>query len=366
MGRWVVVGACAVTLLATCAGPPSSRGPASDGPPIAPPTAPVSDAGVGGELGDAGTPRGDAGSPSAPTTVGEVLATDDAPDSLALDAQNLYWVDRNPYCLDPTKPPCDLRIRALAKSGGAVRTLATVTAHSFALEVDAQFVYFAGVVGHEACGRPTCNPVWRLYRVAKQGGPVEELAGGLGTIDQLSVGGDAVYLAGAPDGQPWSAYGIVSVPKPGGPAQLLVPGQQTTDVLFADGHLYWSADDGVRRIGPNGSAAEQLFTVPRLFPGRLRLDGSTLDFLAQGSLMAAPASGGAPRLVRAGSASTPVSSFDVSRGELFFTQGGCVGRVLPDGSAHCIDQVAVDAREVRLDDGAVFCLEGRRIIRLPR
>jgi hypothetical protein len=116
-----------------------------------------------------------------------------APSDIALDADNLYWTD-----FGPTRNS-EKAIKSVAKAGGSVTTLATMSTEPTGIALDALFVYWT-TRGSPGVANGT------VMKVSKTGGEAKALATGQDRTNSIAVDEANVY---------WTTYGgtVMKAPK---------------------------------------------------------------------------------------------------------------------------------------------------------
>lgn len=184
---------------------------------------------------------------------------------LVSDEESLYWltsgiVDRSV-------------LYRVSKDGGTADELARFGKIAHSLRLDGEFVY-------ATIFRPSApEGAGEIARVAKQGGPVEVIADGLGSAFLVAVDDTHVYFAFL---EGTDRHAIARVPKTGGMPEILVhDADPVTQLAVDETHLYYTQGDAglVMRVEKAGGIPEQLAAgLPGA--GHLVLDDANLYFTA--------------------------------------------------------------------------------------
>jgi hypothetical protein len=156
----------------------------------------------------------------------------------------------------------DARVVATPVAGGSTTVLATLEAPAVSLAAAGEYVYFATDLG-------------AVGRVAKKGGAVEALATITGDIRGLDADDVAVYVAtGAAEETP---AGIIRVPLDGTEVKVLASGTEPCAMIRDGRRLFWTSV-GAAPAGPATLANGEV--------RRLSLDGGEVATVASGSFSA--------------------------------------------------------------------------------
>lgn len=157
----------------------------------------------------------------------------------------------------------DRRVLGTPVAGGATTTLGTLEAPAVTLSIFGNYVYFATNAG-------------KVARVAKAGGIVEPLATITGAIRGLQADDVAVYVAtGAAEETP---AGIVRVPLDGSAVKVLTAGGEPCAMIRDGRRLFWTS-----LTAPASTDATKLGKGEVL---RLSLDGGEVATVASGAFSA--------------------------------------------------------------------------------
>lgn len=159
------------------------------------------------------------------------------PAKLVLDDTHVYWVSVGTVDLVEEEVLSDGKIERVRKDGTGREALASALSAPLSIDIDDTHVYFSEA--GEAVGNPSAG----MRRVAKSGGSVQNINNDyIGAEIQLASS-DLVFYGGRVD---FSNTGIFRMPKTGGTVQTLALGEE----IFAgprvfDGQVYYVtyADD---------------------------------------------------------------------------------------------------------------------------
>ena len=154
-----------------------------------------------------------------------VLATAPLPWDMALDDTHVYWVTTTSTG----------SVQRIAKSGGAVQTLAANLDYPRSIFVDGSHVYYG------VDGSLTGSPAGAVYRVVKSGGPSVPLVADGGRHQGIVADATHVY---------WTEFDkdlVRRVPLAGGSVEDFSTTAKRPAQIAVDGsHVYWATFDGGR------------------------------------------------------------------------------------------------------------------------
>jgi len=193
---------------------------------------------------------------------------------------------------------------SMPKDGGAPVTVATALITPVMLASDAQFIYWVslGTISGEDFLSDGA-----VRRVAKAGGAVQTLVGGLSFPLALAVSNNTVYYGETGIAAGNTSFGLRRVPAEGGTVVKLFDGGPVTSIAADAANAYFivfrlgTGLVDVDRISLAGGAPAPLVTNLDFADG-LTLQGGTLYYAAEvnemTSVQAVPAAGGSPRTVK--------------------------------------------------------------------
>lgn len=253
---------------------------------------------------------------------------------IAVDDTTIYWV--RGHGMTPGGA-----VSAMAKAGGTVREIVPNQADAHLITVDATHLYWANGGGYDGGGG---TGKAEIRRMLKHGGPVETLTEISGVVS-MHLGEDGLYVL-ASQGPPGGTGIVARVPKSGGAITVLASsGPNPADLDLDDTHAYWTVRGELEMPPPvlckSSTPCPVATTAPIVRHGELRRvarSGGAFEVLARdldhvGSLILGArsilfsANNELFELPKAGGAKvsrgTGVSSrFAVSQGEAFGVSGG--------------------------------------------
>jgi hypothetical protein len=183
-------------------------------------------------------------------------------------------------------------LRRQDKNGGQPTTVTQSTGATFSCVVlDSEYMYW--VQGNA------------VFRASKKGGAPAAVGGGLAGANCVAVDEKSAYVSLAGTDAKQHADGmIVSVPKNGGPAKVLVKDVHApADVQIDATDTYWIDGDKVMKAPKTGGATTQLAQAPGPI-GDIVLDDASVYFTVPG----ASGDGSVGRVAKAGGALTILAS----------------------------------------------------------
>lgn len=215
-----------------------------------------------------------------------LLASSPSPNSLTIDATNVYWTDDGPD---------GGSVLSIPKHGGTVTTLAGDLPDPGAISVQGSAVYWANVgAGGQPCDAG-CAP--SVASVATAGGAVSTLytAPTSSFPDGIVAHGASVYLSTS-DGR------IVDIPDDGGAAKLLRYEVTSNQGIAADDtYVYWVDTAGnVMRIPLGGGTPTVLAYSQQASSIAVDATGVYWTNSGDGTVMTVPVSGGTPATLVSG------------------------------------------------------------------
>ncbi len=278
-----------------------------------------------------------------------VMAKDESPTAIAVDASHVYWAVAGNDCKSGF-------IRRMPKAGGPVVTLAADQPNPRALAVDQHRVYF-----YNACGSGL------LRDVPKQGGPVFDYPIAVSDSGRaMAVGSQDVYF---------SDYGLLRIPKGGG-KQVHVDSKAFVYAVAADASgAYWMGPAGgagnyaVLAHQP-GEVGATVLTNPSSIGNALAIDGESIFFAASPGIRRIPKTGGAASTV----VPAKVWRLAVDEASVYWTDGFTGGAYTVNkapkagGTATVIASGAGGYVDIAVDDRCVYWadLYGGEIVRAPK
>jgi hypothetical protein len=244
--------------------------------------------------------------------------------SVAVDDTDVYWTSAMQGATAKTN-----LLRRQDKNGGQPTTVTQSAGSTFSCVVlDSEYMYW--VQGSA------------VFRASKKGGPPAAVGGGLGGANCVAVDEKSAYVSLAGTDSKQHADGmIVSVPKSGGPAKVLVKDVHApADVQIDATDAYWIDGDKVMKVAKTGGAATQLAQAPGAI-GDIVLDDSSVYFTVPGtngggSVGRVAKAGGAPAIL-ASNQPTPAGIM-VDDHAIYWTCAGTDAAQHHDGSVSKVDK----------------------------
>jgi sugar lactone lactonase YvrE len=166
----------------------------------------------GGAAGGGASGAGASGSAGAPPVL--LASGQNGPEYPLVDATHVYWTNVG-------------SVARVAKTGGAVETLATVGVNNEGCALDSTHIYFADGAGHA------------IYQLPKSGGTAVLRAASQSFPQTVALDATHVYWASEGDGA------IRRVPKSGGAVENLATGQANAYAIALHGsELFWTRTTG--------------------------------------------------------------------------------------------------------------------------
>jgi hypothetical protein len=207
-------------------------------------------------------------------------------------------------------------IFSIPKGGGALTTVASALLTPGAFATDAQFIYWMSLgtfAGEDILSDGA------VRRVAKTGGAVQTLAGGLSLPLGLTVAGGSVYYGESGIAAGNTSSGLRRVPVDGGTITKLFDGLPVGPIAVDAVNAYFA----VFRLGtglidilrlPLGGGTSSVLAADFDFADGLVIQGNNLYFTAglneTGSIQAITLPGGSPRVIREVETKVPRLAFD--------------------------------------------------------
>jgi len=202
------------------------------------------------------------------------------------DATNVYWVDGGTNTGVVYNKDGDLK--AVAKSGSSVLTLATGLDGPDSVAVDADSVYWLET-GDYVSGSWNTNS-GAINKVPKGGGTVTPLVTSHSFgYASIAVDGSSLYWAGYADGT------VSSIGKAGGTVTQLTSGSYPTSMVVDAVNIYWvnNGDGSIHKMSKSGSADTILASGPSWATGPLAVDATNVYWFESGAtLQTIPIAGG--------------------------------------------------------------------------
>ncbi|HEY1696800.1 MAG TPA: hypothetical protein VGG39_31785 [Polyangiaceae bacterium] len=282
-----------------------------------------------------------------------------APNAVALDKTNVYWVDE-----------IDGDVARAPKRGGTVMTVYGGTGQAFgansSIAIDDTDVYWTSQIDKTSSltrqdkngGKPTvvtsstiavieCVAIddaamyWVLgggiVKESKKGGAPQALGGGFKGADCIAVDGDHVYwsLSGTPEKQ-FADGGIVEALKTGANQRLLVKGADHAANVKADGQaVYWQSGPKVFKSDKAKGEAVKLAEASGPVAD-IAIDDRFVYFLTPDALARVPKEGGRGETLVDGLKAP--SSVAVDATGVYFTTKGTEAAKWRDGTLQRVDK----------------------------
>jgi hypothetical protein len=222
--------------------------------------------------------------PKAPTQAPRALTSRARGEgAIAIDADNVYWIDRGTEVPDPAQKGG--KVSRVPKAGGLPKELTGNLGWPKGLVMDADALYWAGFVEG------------KIFKLDKRGATLTVLTEGQTSPRDLAIDATDVFFVTTP-GE------VKRVPKSGGPAVTLAHDQRRVTHIAVDGeHVFWlsGAVDGqtegeVTRASKDGSHPVALAHGIRE-PGALAIDDTDVYWIdrAQGLVQRIGKDGGTVR-----------------------------------------------------------------------
>jgi hypothetical protein len=267
-----------------------------------------------------------------------------------MDADRLYWASPGSDCEHGS-------IRSVSKAGGAVTTLAVDEPNPRALGVDDARVYF-----YDSCG------TGRIASVAKTGGAVQELPVAMKPEDArvLAVFAGDLYFNG---------YGLLRMPKDGGPLEVIDESTFVLAVATDKKGIFWAgvqmgtSDDVILALDAGASAPRVVADVNDVRYG-LALDAKYVYFNSGDFVKRVPRAGGSVQTLAAANA----WKLAVDDTHVYWTEGvfgaDCAIKKAPKSGGESIVVATCTGAyvDIAVDERCVYWanLYGSNVVRAPK
>jgi hypothetical protein len=223
--------------------------------------------------------------PLAGGTPASLVALQDLPLGVAVDASYIYWANQGSGFGDGT-------INKAPIAGGPVTILATGQAKPSGVAVDASHVYWANLANGT------------INEVPLAGGPVTTLADGQPSPVGVAVDAHHIYWATqGRGGFPFVSGTINEVPLAGGTVTTMYSGQTgATGVAVDASHIYWANGNGTISNAPLAGGPITTLASGQSFPVGVAVDASRVYWANRdnGTINAVPIAGGTPTTLVSG------------------------------------------------------------------
>jgi hypothetical protein len=313
--------------------------------------------GSGGGPGTGGGVAGGAGGAGGAGLATTVAMGEDAPTTIVVDDNNLYWTTRS-------------AVRRMSKGGGAATALYTALVSPDALAADASSLYWTSTLSDQG-----------IMSGPKTGGQTITVL--TGTLGNLAVDGDAVYAVNSQV----SPSLLLRAPKTAGATSTTVTMQSAFGELVGDDQfLYWAEGykGRIQRVAKTGGTIMEVRPADPDTTLLARLDGSDVYFasvgdVAQSGMLKRIAKSGGATATLATGLDTPTdiavtadavywlerNDTDPSNGMLLVLSktDGSVTKMVPTRQPY---RLAVDAQSVYWTEVGDTGSKNGRVLRIPR